>query len=131
MNRTYFKKKKVIDLSHTLLPGKEEYKFEVKNKPVEEFLPEYSHPKESWYIMSEIFLWSHVGTHLEAPYHYLKKGKDVSQIPIDRLMGEAVILDFSDKKTNEPITKEEVEEKGKDIREGDIVIIKTGLLGKF
>jgi len=121
------KKKRIVDLSHTLLPGKEEYKLEVKNKFVEEFLPGHFRPKENWYIMSEVFMWSHVGTHLEAPYHYLREGKDVSQIPIERVMGEAVILDFSHKETNEPITKEELEEKGADIKEGDIIILKTGL----
>lgn len=121
------KKKRIVDLSHTLLPGKEEYKLEVKNKFVEEFLPDHFRPKESWYIMSEVFMWSHVGTHLEAPYHYLRGGKDVSQISMERVMGEAVILDFSHKETNEPITKEELEEKGADIKEGDIIILKTGL----
>ena len=119
--------KRIVDLSHTLLPGKEEYKLEIKNRFVEKFLSEYSRSEESWYIMSEIFMWSHVGTHLEAPYHCLKEGKDVSQIPIERVMAEAVILDFSDKKTNEPITKEKLERKGEDVREGDIVIVKTGL----
>lgn len=121
------KKKRIVDLSHTLLPGKEEYKLEVKNKFVEEFLPGYFRSKESWYIMSEVFMWSHVGTHLEAPYHYLREGKDVSQISMERVMGEAVILDFSHKETNEAITQEELEEKGADIKEGDIIILKTGL----
>lgn len=121
------KKKRIVDLSHTLLPGKEEYKLEVKNKFVEEFLPDYFRPKENWYIMSEVFMWSHVGTHLEAPYHYLREGKDVSQISMERVMGEAVILDFSHKETNEAITQEELEEKGADIKEGDIIILKTGL----
>jgi arylformamidase len=107
------KSEKVVDLSHTLLPGKEEYRLEVKNKFVEEFLPGYSRSKEDWYIMSEIIIWSHVGTHLEAPFHYLKEGKDVSEVPLSRLMGEAVILDFSHKKTNEPIEREELEEVGK------------------
>lgn len=121
------KTEKIVDLSHTLLPGKEEYELEVKNKFVEELLPKVRRSQGNWYIMSEVFMWSHVGTHLEAPYHYFKKGKDVSQIPMERVMGEAVILDFSHKETNEPITKEELEEKGADIKEGDIIILKTGL----
>jgi len=119
--------KRVVDLSHTLLPGEEEYKLEVKNRFVEEFLPEYSRPKGSWYIMSEVFMWSHVGTHLEAPFHTLKEGKDVSEIPLSQLIGEGVTLDFSHKGTNQSIEREELEEAGKDVKENDIVIIKTGL----
>lgn len=83
--------------------------------------------KGDWYIMSEVTMWSHVGTHLEAPYHYSREGKDVSKIPLSRLMGKAVILDFSHKKTNEAIGREELEKAGKDVKENDIVIIKTGL----
>ena len=120
-------KKRIVDLSHTLLPGREEYRLEVKNKFVDEFLPEYHRSKEDWYIMSEVIMWSHVGTHLEAPFHHLKEGKDVSEIPLSRLIGEATVLDFSHKKTNEPIKREELEEVGKDVKEKDIVIIKTGL----
>lgn len=121
------KNKKVVDLSHTLLPGQEEYKLEVKNKFVDELLPGYHRPKGSWYIMSEVTMWSHVGTHIEAPYHYLKEGMDVSEIPLSRLMGEAVILDFSYKKTNQAIEREELEARGKEVQEHDIVILKTGL----
>ncbi len=121
------KKKRIVDLSHTLLPGEEEYKLEVKNRFVEEFLPEYSRPKGSWYIMSEVTMWSHVGTHLEAPFHCLREGKDISEIPLSRLIGEAVVLDFFHKKTNEPIKRKELKEVGKDVKENDIVIIKTGL----
>jgi len=121
------KNKKVVDLSHTLLPGQEEYKLEVKNKFVDELLPGYHRPEGSWYIMSEVTMWSHVGTHIEAPYHYLKEGMDVSEIPLSRLMGEAVILDFSHKKTNQAIEREELEAIGKEVQEDDIVILKTGL----
>ncbi len=119
--------KKAIDLSHTLLPGEEEYRLEVKNKFVEEFLPEYHRSEGEWYIMSEVIMWSHVGTHLEAPFHCLRDGTDVSEIPLSRLMGEAIVLDFSHKKTNEPIERKELEEVGKDVKENDIIIIKTGL----
>lgn len=117
---------RIVDLSHTLLPGKEEYRLEVKNKFVDEFVPGYHRCQGDWHIMSEVIMWSHVGTHLEAPFHYLRDGKDVSEISLSRLMGEAIVLDFSHKKTNEPITREELEEMGNEVKEKDIVIIKTG-----
>lgn len=118
--------KRVVDLSHTLLPGKEEYRLEVENKFVEEFMPQQHRSEGDWYIMSQLTMWSHVGTHLEAPLHALKEGKDVSEIPLSQLVGEGIILDFSHKGTSESIEREEVEEAGKDIKENDIVIIKTG-----
>lgn len=39
----------------------------------------------------------HIGTHLDAPIHWIsgKDGKDVSQLDPERLIGPAVVLDFS------------------------------------
>ena len=118
---------RIIDLSHRLYPGKEEYKLEIKTSFVDELLPGYVRPKDAWYIMQEVNMWTHAGTHLESPMHYIKDGKDVSEIPLKQLIGEAVILDFTDKKPGEAIGLEEIIEKGKNIREGDMVLIKTGL----
>jgi arylformamidase len=50
-------------------------------------------------IMHQIDMESHIGTHVEAPSHYVdarykRKGKDIAQIPLDRLFGEAVLVDL-------------------------------------
>ncbi len=118
---------KVIELSHELLPGHEEYQLEVQNRLVDEMLPEYIRPPGAWYIMSEVKLWSHVGTHMESPFHYIKDGGDVSAIPLKRVVGEGILVDFSDKKVKEAITAVELEQRGKNIRAEDIVFIRTNL----
>lgn len=118
---------RVIELSHDLLPGEEEYQLEVRNRLVEELLPEYERPPDAWYIMSEVQLWSHVGTHMESPFHYLKDAQDCAKIPLERVVGEGVLLDFTDKAIGEPITAEDLAERGQDVREGDIVFVRTGL----
>jgi arylformamidase len=118
---------RIVELSHVLHPGEEEYKLELQTHFVDELLPGYTRKKGTWYIMQEVCLCTHVGTHLEAPLHYLKDGQDVSEIPLNRLIGEGVVLDFTHKKPNEPITLEEIKEAGAEIRENDIVLIKTGL----
>lgn len=53
----------------------------------------------------------HVGTHIDAPIHWIsgKDGKDVSQIAPDRLIGPAVVLDFSDESSRDPDFLIEVE----------------------
>jgi arylformamidase len=118
---------KMIELSHDLLPGQEEYQLEVQNRLVDEMLPEYIRPEGAWYIMSEVKLWSHVGTHMESPFHYLKDGGDVSTIPLKRVVGEGILVDFSDKKAKEAITAAELEQRGKNTQAGDIVFIRTNL----
>ncbi len=38
---------------------------------------------------------SHTGTHLDAPCHFIPEGWDVASIPLELLVGEALVLDFS------------------------------------
>lgn len=118
---------RIIELSHHLYPGQEEYQLEVNNRYVEELLPEYMRPPDAWYIMSKVRLWSHVGTHIESPFHYLSEGEDVATIPMDRVVGEAVLVDCTDKGMGAPITLSDMEQRGKTIREGDILFVRTGL----
>lgn len=117
----------IVDLSHRLFPGAQRFKLEVKEASVEKYVPEYRVPEGEWYIMEDIEVCTHVGTHVESPYHAIKDGGKVSDIDIRRLIGEAAIVDFSDKGYQEPITASEMEEKGRHIVEGDIVLIRTGL----
>lgn len=46
----------------------------------------------------------HIGTHLDAPVHWItgRDGKDVSQIDPQRLVGPAVVLDFSAEAAQDP-----------------------------
>ena len=39
---------------------------------------------------------NHMGTHLDAPRHFVTKGKTIDQLPLDWLYGEGVIVDLSD-----------------------------------
>ena len=118
---------RIVELSHDLYPGQEEYELEVQNHYVEELLPEYQRPLDAWYIMSEVRMWSHVGTHIEAPFHYLRDGEDVARVPLERLVGEGVVVNFTDMAVGVPITVDDMRERGRDIREGDIVFVRTGL----
>ncbi len=117
---------RIVELSHTLYPGEEEYKLEVQTFPVTKLFPKYKSRPQDNYIMTEVTLESHVGTHVEVPYHYVKGGKDVTEIPIENLVGEAVVLDFMDKKVDQAITLDDFKAYDSKIREGDIVFVKTG-----
>jgi arylformamidase len=49
--------------------------------------------------VSSLALGSHSGTHVDAPSHFIPGGKPVDTIPIERLVGPAVVLDVRDAKT--------------------------------
>lgn len=116
---------KVIELSHRMVPGQEHFKLEARTFDVTELMPEVRHRSDVWYILSEVTFSSHVGTHIEFPYHHWRDGADAANYPLERLIGEAVVLDFSHKLDGEAITLDEVKVHAGRIREGDIIFIRT------
>ena len=108
---------RVVDLTHTLYPYKEQYTLEVSRR-------NERHGAEGD-IMCTLYMWSHVGTHVEAPLHFLTEGGDTASLPLDKLMGPAIVLDFRHKQVNEPISLAEVQAAG-DIQVGDRVLTMTG-----
>ncbi len=45
--------------------------------------------------VQEIRCANHVGTHVDAPLHFLPRGRSVDRIPLSKLAGTAAVLDFS------------------------------------
>jgi kynurenine formamidase len=64
----------------------------------------WSNIKSDGYNLELLFFSSHTGTHIDAPYHFVKDGLKIHQIPLDRLMGKATLIKLK-KTKNEPITK--------------------------
>ena len=87
--------------------------------------------KKSWHVdcdragfnVSKLEMGAHVGTHVDAPLHFLKDGADVASMPLERFLGPAVAVDVP-KKPGADISPEDFADA--DIREGDIVLFRTG-----
>lgn len=75
-----------------------------------ETVSEYNEPGPYW-KHANIHTGEHIGTHLDAPIHWIsgRDGDDVSQIPVRRLIGPAVVLDFSAEAAADPDFLLEVE----------------------
>lgn len=63
----------------------------------------YDEPGPFW-AHNNIHTGEHIGTHIDAPVHWAtgKDGLDVSQIAPERLVGPAVVLDFSAEASTDP-----------------------------
>jgi arylformamidase len=109
--------KRVIDLTHVLIPGAEQYGLEVTQRN--------ERHGATGDIMSDVYFWSHVGTHVEVPLHFYTDGKDTAQLPLEVFMGPAIKLDFRHKEVNEAITLDDVQAAG-DIGVGEHVILWEG-----
>ena len=68
----------------------------------------------------------HVGTHIDAPMHLSLNPKDIASLPLERLVGEGVIIDISDQVGDwDEIKPEHILAKA-DVKRGDILIYYTG-----
>ena len=80
------------------------------------------------YNLELLFLSTHTGTHIDAPYHFLKKGQKIHQITTKRLVTEAVLIKIR-KDSDQSITKTDIEKFEKRygrIDDGSTVIFHTG-----
>ncbi len=78
---------------------------------------------------SKLFMMSdHGGTHVDSPNHFFGDRETIDQIPLDRFMGDAVLIDVSHKANDEPVTPKMVEEvmatQKIEIRPDDIVLFR-------
>jgi len=77
--------------------------------------------------ITEFTIASHVGTHIDAPVHFIPGARSIDQIPLERFTGPGVVVTVN-KAAGEPIDVEDVKA---DVQAGDIVLLHTGWSAKF
>ena len=95
--------------------------------PKPQFIP-WSKLNKDGYNLELLFLSSHSGTHLDAPYHFIKKGSKIHQISLKRLVSDAIVINIK-KTANQAITKNDLikyEKKFGRILQNSTVIFSTG-----
>ena len=114
---------KVIDL--TLTVSEKIPTFPGSPKP--HFIEWETIPKDG-YNLELLFLSTHTGTHIDAPFHFVKNGKKIHEIKPERLVNEAVLIKVG-KDSNRSISKTDIqnfEQKNGKIENGSTVIFYTG-----
>ncbi len=122
---------KIIDLTRTIKPTRPtaKRKFIVNIHDALEEIPGKVRPEGEWYVMSDVELMNHVGTHIEAPFHCLKEGTDLAAIPVEQLVGQAVVLDLSQDQAEGGVTTAQVQQAAQvagGVKVGDIVFGRMG-----
>ncbi len=75
--------------------------------PTPNFIP-WSSLKEDGYNLELVFLSSHSGTHIDAPFHFLQNGAKIHKIPLERLVIDAILIKI--KKGKKIITRQDIED---------------------
>ncbi|MDF0599721.1 cyclase family protein [Psychromarinibacter sp. C21-152] len=111
--------RRVIDLSVPIETG--HFRWTVERRLLK------SHDTPGSYTQATWIGWPiHGFSHMDAGRHFQPGGQTTSDIPLDRCIGSAVVLDLTEAQENAPIPTELIERAGADLREGDIALLHTG-----
>jgi kynurenine formamidase len=90
----------LVDLSHTydrttvFWPTAEPFRLDV--------VAAGTTPAGYYYAANNFFTSEHGGTHLDAPVHFAEGANAVDQVPLDRLVGPAVVVDVTEASDEDP-----------------------------
>ncbi|MBU0704309.1 MAG: cyclase family protein, partial [Chloroflexi bacterium] len=68
----------------------------------------------------------HLGTHMDGEKHFWPAGRTIGQVPLEEWVGPGVIADISHLVSDSSVYTPEMIESVVEVRQGDILIIKTG-----
>jgi kynurenine formamidase len=120
----------VVDLSHTydattiFWPTSDRFRLEKTADGVT--------PQGYYYASNNFFTAEHGGTHLDAPVHFSQGAETVEQIPVDRFLGRAVIVDVTaqaEKDRDYRVTTDDLQRAEREqgaIASDAILLIRTG-----
>lgn len=78
-----------------------------------------------------LHLYSHSGTHMDAPLHFEVNDQTMDKIPVGRLISEAWVVDLNHIQPKELITVEHLKSIENNIQKGESIILHTGWSKRF
>lgn len=82
------------------------------------------------FLSEALFLVSHTGTHVDAPWHYRPEGKKLHELAVDRFVRPAHVLDLQVRRNRGRITANRLEQAvrhdGVNIQRENAVLLRTG-----
>lgn len=106
---------RIVDLTLTLAPGMRGVAFETAATVAE----------QGWNART-LHLYSHCGTHMDAPLHFGVSDETIEQIPLDRCMGPAWVADLPGLAPRALITVAHLGRVAERVRPGESLLLRTG-----
>lgn len=85
-----------------------------------------THEKDGW-LCELLTLSNHTGSHVDAPLHKMAGGKSLDDIPLERWVGKAWIVDLRGSGPDRPITAADLQARLPNLPADAIVLLATGL----
>jgi arylformamidase len=80
---------------------------------------------EGWNAEKVVFA-THTGSHVDAAFHKFRGGKSIDKYPLERFVGDVIVMDLRHKQPDEEITLDDVRKEESLICEGMNVFFATG-----
>jgi arylformamidase len=106
---------RIVDLTLTLGPGMRGVDFEGRT----------TIDGKGWNT-TILHLYSHAGTHMDAPHHFVQEGKTLENLVLEKCVGPAHVIDLSSVKPRDVITVEHLAPYAEKIGPGARLLLKTG-----
>ena len=115
--------KKIIDLTHEIKTGMTVYP-----NTFAPLFEEYNTIEKDGFAEMKVSMATHTGTHIDAPCHLISGAKTLSDFPLEKFTGKAVVIDCRNKETisSDIISMHEVY-----IKKADFVLFRTGWSTKW
>lgn len=110
----------VVDLTHLMESG-----MPVMDGVASPSFSDLATVADDGYAMSEYRFVNHVGTHVDAPAHLIANGATLDEIPVGRMVTDAVILDTGGQSPG-PVSLDYVAQHLERLEAGDIVLFRSG-----
>jgi arylformamidase len=105
----------IVDLTLPFRDGMRGFSWETK----------YTVERDGWNART-LHLYSHAGTHMDAPYHFAAGPTTIDQIPLDRCCGTAHVVKLPDTQPGEWLTPAHLGPLADSFPRDDIVLLATG-----
>lgn len=83
------------------------------------------HRGPGFWQASKVEMLLHTGSHVDFLRHVQEDGETAIDVKLERVFGEALVVDLSHVKANHAISVQDLIEKKLDIKKGDIVLVRT------
>jgi len=113
---------RVIDLSLPIYDGMPVFPSPFYPKVTVENIA--THEKDGRSVQKLVFT-THMATHIDAPLHYIPRGKAIHEVPLESIIGEPTLIDLTHKKPGEEITVNDLRSSETAVK-GKITLLHTG-----
>ncbi len=116
----------IVDLTHPIEPG-----MAVLHRGLTPAVQDYRTIKDHGRSVQKVSFGNHVGTHIDAPNHFVPNGADVSRLDLTAMVGPCLKIDFTDKKPGSIISAEDLRKRFPHDAGAERLLLATGWDSRF